>query len=107
MDGMRFNAHVQSGHVAFKSRAKTRAGVKRKRNATKEHMYLVNNTEWRNSNGTNVTNKINKNNWVRTTNNGVSPLVRSYANGQNVKTFKRKLANFNAVRAKAKRARQT
>jgi len=73
------------------TRAKTRAGVKRKRNATKEHMYLVNNTEWRNSNGTNVTNKINKNNWVLTNNNNKSQLVRSYANGTSVKTYKRKL----------------
>jgi hypothetical protein len=89
------------------TRAKTRGAVKRVRNAAEERVYLVNNAAWYNSNGTNVTNRINKNNWVRTTNNGVSPLVRSYANGQNVKTFKRKLANFNAVRAKAKRARQT
>jgi hypothetical protein len=72
-------------------RATTRAGVKRKRNTENERMYLVNNTEWRNSNGTNVTNRINKNNWVLTTNNNKSQLVRSYANGTSVKTFKRKV----------------
>lgn len=81
------------------ARAKTRAGVKRVRNAETERMYLVNNTEWRNSNGTNVTNKINANNWVRTANNDVTPLVKNYTEATNVKTFKRKVANFNSVRA--------
>jgi hypothetical protein len=80
-------------------RATTRAGVKRVRNAETERMYLVNNTEWRNSNGTNVTNKINASNWVRTNNNNVTPLVKSYTNSNNVKTFKRKVANFNSARA--------
>ncbi|BAT22729.1 hypothetical protein [Yellowstone lake phycodnavirus 3] len=53
-------------------------------------MYLVNNTEWRNSNGTNVTNRINSSNWVRTNNTNKSQLVRSHANGTNVKTYRRK-----------------
>jgi hypothetical protein len=73
------------------TRAKTRAGVKRARNAENERMYLVNNTEWRNSNGTNVTNKINANNWVLTNSNNVTRLVKSYTNATNVKTYKRKL----------------
>lgn len=81
------------------TRAKTRAGTKRVRNAETERMYLVNNTQWRNSNGTNVTNTINPNNWTRTNNNNKSQLVKSYANGTNVKTFKRKVANFNKERA--------
>jgi len=80
-------------------RATTRAGVKRVRNAETERMYLVNNTQWRNSNGTNVTNKINANNWVRTNNNNVTPLVKNHTNANNVKTFKRKVANFNSARA--------
>ena len=80
-------------------RATTRAGVKRVRNAETERMYLVNDRDWFNSNGTNVSNKINENNWVRTTNNNKSQLVRSYANATNVKTFKRKVANFNSARA--------
>lgn len=62
-------------------------------------MYLVNNTEWRNNHGTNVTNKINANNWVRTANNNVTPLVKNYTEATNVKTFKRKVANFNSARA--------
>jgi len=85
------------------TRAKTRAGAKRVRNAAEERMYLVNNAAWYNSNGTNVTNKINKNNWTLTNNNNKSQLVRSYANGTNVKTYKRKVANFNAARAKRAR----
>ena len=85
-------------------RATTRGGVKRVRNATEERMYLVNNAAWYNSNGTNVTNRINDNNWTLTNNNNVTPLVRSYTNATNVKTYKRKVANYNAARAK--RARQ-
>jgi hypothetical protein len=73
------------------TRAKTRAGVKRARNAENERMYLVNNTEWRNSNGTNVTNKINASNWTRTNSNNVTRLVKSYTNATNVKTYKRKV----------------
>jgi hypothetical protein len=88
------------------TRAKTRAAAKRVRNAENERIYLVNNTEWRNSNGTNVTNKINASNWARTNNNNVTPLVKSYTNATNVKTFKRKVANFNAARAAAVRARR-
>lgn len=72
------------------TRSKTRAAAKRKRNAETERMYLVNNTEWRNSNGTNVTNTINPNNWVQTNNNSVTRLVKSYTNATTVKTFKRK-----------------
>lgn len=71
-------------------RASTRAGAKRKRNAETERMYLVNNTDWFNSNWANVTNKINPNNWVRTNNNNVTPLVKFHTNATNVKTFKRK-----------------
>jgi len=85
------------------TRSKTRARTKRVRNAAEERMYLVNNVAWYNSNGTNVTNRINANNWVRTNNNNKSQLVRSYANGTNVKTYKRKVANFNAARAKRAR----
>ena len=73
------------------TRAKTRAGVKRKLNAETERMYLVNSKAWYNSNGTNVTNRIKTNNWTRTNNNNKSQLVRSYANGTSVKTYKRKL----------------
>jgi len=80
-------------------RATTRAGVKRVRNAETERMYLVNNTQWRNSNGTNVTNKINANNWVRTNNNNTTANIGEYTNATNVKTFKRKLTNFNKERA--------
>jgi hypothetical protein len=80
-------------------RATTRAGVKRVRNAETERMYLVNNTQWRNSNGTNVTNKINANNWVRTNNNNTTADIGEYTNATNVKTFKRKVANYNAARA--------
>jgi hypothetical protein len=86
------------------TRAKTRAGVKRVRNAETERMYLVNGKDWFNINGTNVTNKINANNWVRTNNNNVTPLVKNHTNANNVKTFKRKVANFNSARAA--RARQ-
>ena len=85
-------------------RATTRAGTKRVRNAETERMYLVNNAAWYNINGTNVTNKINANNWVRTNNNNVTPLVKNHTNATNVKTFKRKVANFNSARAA--RARQ-
>jgi hypothetical protein len=80
-------------------RATTRAGVKRVRNAETERMYLVNNTQWRNSNGTNVTNKINANNWVRTNNDNTTSNIGEYTNATNVKTFKRKVANFNSARA--------
>jgi hypothetical protein len=81
-------------------RATTRAGVKRARNAETDRMYLVNNSTWHNSNGTNVTNKINANNWVRTNNNNVTPLLRNSIDpAANVKTFKRKVANFNSARA--------
>jgi hypothetical protein len=85
-------------------RATTRAGVKRVRNAETERMYLVNGKDWFNINGTNVTNKINANNWVRTNNNNVTPLVKNHTNSNNVKTYKRKVANFNSARAA--RARQ-
>lgn len=81
------------------TRAKTRAGVKRVRNAETERMYLVNNKAWYNINGTNVTNKINANNWVRTNNNNVTPLVKNHTNAETVKTFKRKVANYNNARA--------
>ena len=75
-------------------RATTRAGVKRVRNAETERMYLVNGKDWFNGNLTNVTNKINVNNWVRTNNNNTP-----FLNSNNVKTFKRKVANFNNARA--------
>lgn len=88
------------------TRAKTRAGTKRKRNAETERMYLVNNSDWFNSNGTNVTNKINANNWVRTNNDNTTQYLVGYANSNNVKTFKRKVANFNSARAAAVRARR-
>ena len=100
--GYTVNENTLKGIMA--RRATTRAGTKRVRNAETERMYLVNNTEWRNSNGTNVTNKINANNWVRTNNNNVTPLVKNHTNATNVKTFKRKVANFN--RARAERARK-
>jgi hypothetical protein len=86
-------------------RATTRGGVKRVRNATEERMYLVNNSAWYNINGTNVTNRINKNNWTLTNNNNVTPLVKNHTNATNVKTYKRKVANYNAARAKAARRR--
>ena len=86
------------------ARARTRAGTKRVRNVETERMYLVNNKDWFNRNGTNVTNKINASNWVLTNNNNVTPFIKSHANSNNVKTFKRKVANFNSARAA--RARQ-
>jgi hypothetical protein len=86
-------------------RATTRGGVKRVRNAAEERMYLVNNSAWYNINGTNVTNRINDNNWTLTNNNNVTPLVKNHTNATNVKTYKRKVANFNAARAKAARRR--
>jgi uncharacterized protein YcfL len=82
------------------TRSKTRASAKRLRNAAAERMYLVNNAFWYNSNGTNVTNRINANNWIRTNNNNITPLVKMTANARNVKTYKRKVANFNAARAR-------
>ena len=95
--GYTVNENQLKGILA--TRATTRAGVKRVRNAETERMYLVNNTEWRNSNGTNVTNKINANNWVRTNNNNTTADIGEYTNATNVKTFKRKVANFNSARA--------
>jgi len=87
--GLTVNENQLRGILA--TRAKTRAGVKRARNATEEHMYLVNNSAWYNSNGMNVTNRINKNNWTLTNNNNKTQLIRSYANGTSVKTYKRKV----------------
>jgi hypothetical protein len=87
--GQTVNENQLRGILA--TRAKTRAGVKRKRNAENERMYLVNNAAWYNSVGTNVTNRINKNNWTLTNNNNKSQLIRSYANGTSVKTYKRKV----------------
>ena len=86
------------------TRSKTRAAVKRVRNAETERMYLVNGRDWFNNRGNNVTNKINRNNWVLTNNNNVTPFIKSHTSTNNVKTFKRKVANFNSARAK--RARQ-
>ena len=100
--GITVNENTLKGIIA--RRATTRAGTKRGRNAENERMYLVNNEAWYNINGTNVTNKINANNWVRTNNNNVTPLVKNHTNATNVKTFKRKVANFNSARAA--RARQ-
>ena len=100
--GITVNENTLKGIIA--RRATTRAGTKRERNAENERMYLVNNEAWYNINGTNVTNKINANNWVRTNNNNVTPLVKNHTNATNVKTFKRKVANFN--RARAERARK-
>ncbi len=85
-------------------RATTRTGVKRVRNAETERMYLVNGRDWFNSNGTNVSNKINPTNWVQTNNNNTTPFIKSHTISNNVKTFKRKVANFNSARAV--RARQ-
>jgi hypothetical protein len=85
-------------------RAATRAGAKRVRNAETERMYLVNGKDWFNGNANNVTNKINANNWVRTTNNNTTTYLVGYTNSNNVKTFKRKVPNFNSARAA--RARQ-
>ena len=100
--GYTVNENKLKGIIA--TRAATRAGTKRVRNAETERMYLVNNAAWYNINGTNVTNKINANNWVRTNNNNVTPLVKNHTNATNVKTFKRKVANYNSARAA--RARQ-
>ena len=82
--GYTVNENQLKGILA--TRAKTRAGVKR----DEERMYLVNNTQWRNSNGTNVTNKINANNWVRTNNNNTTANIGEYTNATNVKTYRRK-----------------
>jgi len=73
--------------------------VKRVRNAETERMYLVNGKDWFNGNANNVTNKINANNWVQTTNNNTTKYLVGYANSNNVKTFKRKVANYNSARA--------
>jgi hypothetical protein len=67
-------------------RASTRAGSKR----SSDRMYLVNNKWWHNSNGANVSNKINPANWVRSENNDVSKNISALFNNANVKTFKRK-----------------
>jgi hypothetical protein len=80
-------------------RATTRAGVKRVRNAETERMYLVNGKDWFNGNANNVTNKINANNWVQTTNNNTTKYLVGHTNSNNVKTFKRKVANYNSARA--------
>ena len=80
-------------------RATTRAGVKRVRNAETERMYLVNGKDWFNGNANNVTNKINANNWVRTNNDNTTKYLVGYANSNNVKTYRRKVANFNSARA--------
>jgi hypothetical protein len=89
----------------LKTRAKTRAGAKRVHNATEERMYLVNGRDWFNNRGNNVTNKINSANWVQTNNNNITPFVKSHTMAKNVRTFKRKVANFNEARAKAARRR--
>jgi len=77
------------------TRAKTRASAKRVRNVPEERMYLVNNRDWFNSNGTNVTNKINASNWILTNNNNITPFIKNHTITNNVKTYKRKLANYN------------
>jgi hypothetical protein len=89
----------------LKTRAKTRAGAKRVHNATEERMYLVNGRDWFNNRGNNVTNKINSANWVQTNNNNITPFVKSHTMARNVRTFKRRVANFNEARAKAARRR--
>ena len=95
--GYTVNDNQLRGIIA--TRAKTRAGVKRVRNAETERMYLVNGKDWFNGNANNVTNKINANNWVQTTNNNTTKYLVGYANSNNVKTFKRKVANYNSARA--------
>ena len=78
-------------------RAKTRAGTKR----AEERIYKAGNN-WFNNRGNNVTSKINKDNWVlnETPNRQVELAIANIIdyNG-NVKTYKRKVANFNAARA--------
>jgi hypothetical protein len=101
--GFTVNENQIKGILA--ARAKTRAGVKRVKNAETERMYLVNTPDgrrWFNSNGANV-NNINTGNWVQTTNNNVANNIMSYVNGTNVKTFKRRVSNFNSNRAKRAR----
>jgi hypothetical protein len=68
-------------------------------------MYFVNGRDWFNNRGNNVTNKINSANWVQTTNNNITSLIKNHTMAKNVRTFKRKVANFNAARAKAARRR--
>jgi hypothetical protein len=100
--GRTVNENQLRGIIA--TRAKTREGAKRVRNAETERIYLVNGKDWFNGNATNVTNKINANNWVRTNNDNTTKYLVGYANSNNVKTYKRKVANFNSARAA--RARQ-
>ena len=85
--GKTVNENQLAGILA--RRATTRTGVKRVRNAETERMYLVNGRDWFNSNGTNVSNKINPNNWVLTNNNNMTPFIKSHTISNNVKTFKR------------------
>jgi hypothetical protein len=75
-------------------RAKTRAGTKR----AEERIYKAGNN-WFNNRGNNVTSKINKDNWVlnETPNRQVELAIANIINyNGNVKTYKRKVANFNA-----------
>ena len=78
-------------------RAKTRAGTKR----AEERIYKAGNN-WFNNRGNNVTSKINKDNWVlnETPNRQVELAIANIINyNGNVKTYKRKVANFNSARA--------
>jgi hypothetical protein len=53
-------------------------------------MYLVNGKDWFNGSA---------NNWVRTNNDNTTKYLVWNANSTNVKTFKRKVADFNSARA--------
>ncbi len=74
------------------TRAKTRAGAKRKRNAETERIYRAGNN-WYNNKGNNVTNQINRNNWVlnETPNKSRETAIAHLINYTgNLKTYRRK-----------------
>ena len=79
-------ANAKQLNAIVARRATTRAGVKR----AAERVYLVNGVQWRNTNGANVTSKINSTNWVKTKNNSIAPLVKEYTNAAKVETFRRR-----------------
>jgi hypothetical protein len=79
-------ANTKQLNAIVARRAATRAGVKR----AAERVYLVNGVQWRNSNGDNVTSRINSTNWVKTKNNSIAPLIASYTNAAKIETFRRK-----------------
>lgn len=84
--GYTVNENKLKGILA--TRAKTRAGVKR----AEERVYRAGNN-WFNNNAVNITNKINKSNWVlnEAPNKEIENALASLVNyNGNVKTYRRK-----------------